>query len=42
MENLNGLDIEIILGAALHVPLELAEEGRRFDVVFLDADWKEQ
>lgn len=42
LENLKGLDADIILGAALDVLPKLAEEGRRFDMVFIDADWGEQ
>lgn len=42
-ENTAGLDgIEIILGSALDVLPKLAEEGRKFDLVFIDADWAEQ
>lgn len=33
---------EIILGAALDVLPKLAAEGRKFDFVFIDADWDEQ
>jgi len=42
MENVDGLDVEIILGAALDVLPKLAEEGRQFDMVFIDADFDEQ
>ena len=43
LENTKGLDnVEIILGAALEVLPKLAEEGRLFDFVFIDADWNEQ
>lgn len=43
LENVKGLDnIEIRLGAALDVLPKLAEEGRVFDFVFIDADWDEQ
>jgi len=34
--------VEVILGAALDVMPKLREEGRKFDFVFLDADWDEQ
>ena len=34
--------VEVILGAALDVLPKLAEEGRKFDMVFIDADWDEQ
>lgn len=42
LENVKGLDVEIILGAALDVLPKLAEEGRQFDLIFIDADWGEQ
>ncbi|KAH7009512.1 O-methyltransferase, partial [Ilyonectria destructans] len=42
LENVKGLNAEIILGAALDVLPKLAEEGREFDVVFIDAAWGEQ
>jgi predicted O-methyltransferase YrrM len=42
LENLDGLDVEIILGAALDVLPKLAEEGRQFDMVFIDADFDDQ
>ncbi|KAG0648025.1 O-methyltransferase [Hyphodiscus hymeniophilus] len=42
LENTKGLDVEIILGAALDVLPKLASEGRKFDFVFIDADWDEQ
>ena len=42
IENTKGLDVEVILGAALDVLPKLAEEGRKFDLVFIDADWGEQ
>lgn len=35
-------NVEIILGAALEVLPKLAAEGRKFDFVFIDADWDEQ
>jgi predicted O-methyltransferase YrrM len=34
--------VELILGAALDVLLKLAGEGRKFDLVFIDAAWEEQ
>lgn len=34
--------VEVILGAALDVMPKLAEEGRLFDMVFIDANWGEQ
>ena len=42
LENTKGLDVEIILGAALHVLPKLAAEGRKFDLIFIDAAWEEQ
>jgi len=35
-------NVEIVLGAALDVLPKLAEEGRVFDFIFIDADWDEQ
>lgn len=42
LQNVDGLDVDIILGAALDVLPRLAEEGRQFDLIFIDADWGEQ
>lgn len=42
LENTKGLDVEIILGAALDVLPKLAEQGKMFDFVFIDAAWEEQ
>lgn len=42
LENTKGLDVDVILGAALDVLPKLAEEGRKFDLIFIDADWDEQ
>ena len=42
LENTKGLDVEIILGAALDVLPKLEKEGRKFDFVFIDAAWEEQ
>jgi predicted O-methyltransferase YrrM len=42
LENVEGLDVEVILGAALDVLPKLAEEGRQFDMVFIDADFRDQ
>ncbi|KAL9082785.1 MAG: hypothetical protein Q9165_008779 [Trypethelium subeluteriae] len=42
LENTKGLDVEIILGAALDVLPTLATEGRKFDFIFIDADWSQQ
>lgn len=43
MENTKELkNVEIILGAALDVLPKLAEQGKVFDFVFIDASWDEQ
>jgi predicted O-methyltransferase YrrM len=42
LENTRGLDVEVLLGAALEVLPKLEAEGRKFDLVFIDADWVEQ
>jgi predicted O-methyltransferase YrrM len=42
IENVQGLDVEVLLGAALDVLPKLAEEGRQFDLVFIDADFDDQ
>jgi len=42
LENVRGLDVEIILGSALEVLPKLVEEGRQFDMVFIDADFDDQ
>ncbi|KAF2702959.1 S-adenosyl-L-methionine-dependent methyltransferase [Pleomassaria siparia CBS 279.74] len=41
IENVQGLDVEVLLGAALDVLPKLLEEGRQFDLVFIDADFKD-
>jgi predicted O-methyltransferase YrrM len=41
LENVEGLDVDIILGAALDVLPKLAEDGRVFDMVFIDADFED-
>ncbi|KUJ20270.1 S-adenosyl-L-methionine-dependent methyltransferase [Mollisia scopiformis] len=41
-ESVEGLDVEVILGAALEVLPKLSEEGRQFDIVFIDADFDDQ
>ncbi|TVY89233.1 Caffeoyl-CoA O-methyltransferase, partial [Lachnellula willkommii] len=41
LENTKGLDVDIILGAALDVLPRLAAQGRKFDFVFIDAAWQE-
>ena len=42
LENVKGLDVEVLLGAALDVMPKLVEEGRQFDMVFIDADFDGQ
>jgi predicted O-methyltransferase YrrM len=42
LENVRGLDVEVLLGAALEVMPKLVDEGRRFDLVFIDADFADQ
>ncbi|KAL7912253.1 S-adenosyl-L-methionine-dependent methyltransferase [Trichoderma velutinum] len=42
LENVKGLDVEILLGSALDVLPRLAQEGRQFDMVFIDADFDDQ
>ncbi|KUJ19576.1 S-adenosyl-L-methionine-dependent methyltransferase [Mollisia scopiformis] len=42
VENTKGLDVEIVLGAALDVLPKLHAEGKKFDFVFIDAAWEEQ
>ncbi|KAL7949650.1 S-adenosyl-L-methionine-dependent methyltransferase [Trichoderma barbatum] len=42
LENVKGLDAEILLGSALDVLPKLAEESRQFDMVFIDADFEDQ
>ncbi len=42
LENVRGMDVEILLGAALDVLPKLAEDGRQFDMVFIDADFDNQ
>jgi predicted O-methyltransferase YrrM len=42
LENTKGLDVDVILGAALDVLPKLLKQGRTFDLVFIDADWGEQ
>ncbi|KAH7024446.1 S-adenosyl-L-methionine-dependent methyltransferase [Microdochium trichocladiopsis] len=37
VENTKGLDIEVVLGSGLEVMPRLAEEGKKFDMVFIDA-----
>ncbi|TVY83165.1 O-methyltransferase MdmC [Lachnellula suecica] len=42
LENTKGLDVDIILGAALDVLPKLAAKGKKFDFIFIDADWQNQ
>lgn len=42
IENVQGLEVEVLLGAALDVMPKLAEEGKQFDLVFIDADFDSQ
>lgn len=42
LENVQGLDVEVLLGAALDVLPRLEQEGRKFDMVFIDADFDGQ
>ena len=46
MENIKNAgyenQVEIVLGAALDVMPKLAADGKKFDLVFIDADWGEQ
>lgn len=42
LENTKGLDVDIILGAALDVLPKLAADGKQFDFIFIDAAWEEQ
>jgi len=42
LENTKGLDVDVILGAALDILPRLSKDGRVFDMVFIDADWGEQ
>jgi predicted O-methyltransferase YrrM len=37
-----GLEVEVLLGSALEVMPKLAEEGRHFEMVFIDADLVDQ
>ncbi|KAK0713401.1 O-methyltransferase [Lasiosphaeria miniovina] len=42
LENVKGLDVDILLGDALEVLPRLAAERRVFDFVFIDASWETQ
>ncbi|KAF2502271.1 hypothetical protein BU16DRAFT_554341 [Lophium mytilinum] len=42
IENVRGMDVEVLLGAALEVLPKLVDEGRQFDMVFIDADFDDQ
>ncbi|KAJ3483146.1 hypothetical protein NLG97_g7374 [Lecanicillium saksenae] len=37
-KNVEGLDVEVLLGSSTDVLPKLVEEGRKFDIVFIDAD----
>ncbi|EXL40146.1 hypothetical protein FOCG_17249 [Fusarium oxysporum f. sp. radicis-lycopersici 26381] len=41
LENVEGLDVDVLLGAALDVLPKLAEEKRQFDLVFIDAEFED-
>lgn len=38
LQNVAGLDVQVLLGAALDVMPKLADAGEMFDMVFIDAD----
>ncbi|KAJ6783255.1 hypothetical protein PWT90_07501 [Aphanocladium album] len=38
LQNVEGLDVEVILGSSTDVLPKLVKEGRKFDIVFVDAD----
>ncbi|KAM3550957.1 hypothetical protein ARSEF4850_008092 [Beauveria asiatica] len=38
LQNVAGLDVEVLLGSSTEILPRLVEEGRRFDIVFVDAD----
>ena len=42
LENTKGLDVDVILGPALDSLPKLAQQGNKFDMVFIDADWEQQ
>jgi predicted O-methyltransferase YrrM len=42
IENTQGLDVEVLLGAALEVLPKLATQGKKFDMVFIDADFEDE
>jgi predicted O-methyltransferase YrrM len=42
LENVQGLDVEVLLGSYQDVLPKLAAEGRKFDLVFIDADMDDQ
>lgn len=41
-ENTKGLDVEVLVGSALDILPKLEAEGRKFDLIFIDADWERQ
>lgn len=38
LQNVAGLDVEVILGSSTDILPKLVQEGRKFDIVFVDAD----
>ncbi|OAQ98190.1 hypothetical protein LLEC1_06115 [Akanthomyces lecanii] len=38
LQNVKGLDVEVILGSSTDILPKLVEEGRKYDIVFVDAD----
>ncbi len=38
LQNVKGLDVEVILGSSTDILPKLVDEGRKFDIVFVDAD----
>ncbi|KAH8898765.1 S-adenosyl-L-methionine-dependent methyltransferase [Thozetella sp. PMI_491] len=41
LENVKGLDVEVLLGSGIEVMSKLAAEGRQFDMVFIDAEFED-
>ncbi|CAI6337284.1 unnamed protein product [Periconia digitata] len=39
LQNTKGLDVDVILGDALKVMPQLYDEGKQFDMVFIDGPW---
>lgn len=42
MQNTAGMDVNVILGAALDIMPQLISANRKFDFIFVDAAWEEQ